>query len=976
MAIRNQKINETRKLSGNYTRGGLPTGLSPEDLKTILGYSNDPIFLYRANQSLINDKIKGLYNSGLYSVKTISKRTPDFISGTQKILDDGYNGKLYESGWLDEISVYNGQARPIRLGSNLFFDRTDLPYSDSKTSGVYIDEIWSGYNVDFDNTKVVGGYVLSGVDDLRATGSGDSIRYPYRNFYEIFDHEGTQIGDMGNYVFRSGGYNPDQEIGYNAIFFKSGLNKDNILDKNPQFLFLPNPVWAKSKNKSEIIDSGFYDLNVPRNFPSPAKERQNMIRWNVFIYTGLLNYIVRPNLNNVNNFLQQDSSQVYLTKKIQTIDKIIPIVPTIDRLDCTGIYPEIHTKRFSIFNRFPYPISVYCSTSSPGVTLEYPQSFMENKNFIWTTESGYHENFKIDKIAILSSRASANLNVKVDSSFLGKGNTGEKIYVHFITGAKNPISLNTLPLSGNPALELKSNGLVKTMQRQEYVSGLASSTKTIIVGVNSIENNSKISFDDFFFETRSGQNYYPIQEVGKPFELNYSGIKNKLNKSFGLTFYSTGVNMWTDSSTRIDLLNKINKVGQYDPITGTFKDIKTIYPLLSGEAYISLLSCPTWVDPKHKNSTFKWISGFGGLFTSPKPFNPYTGALQADMLFDFKLDEILPKNQNLSGHNVLVETRNGQAPIIRNHIQDIDLADLQMENIPVCLDRSKEYRFLQINNTDTQKLEFLASEKLLYKVYEPEYNATGAKNYRLVELKLTDETPNEITWTTNSNLSGKFKVVGKLNDNEIKVSSGVYDIYNFSSRIEFSNIDAYLKQDKFFAFVTSDGTGFKVTYNPKIKLSLDKSQQFNYLSISGATGISDFKFWKKKTTAPFLGSVTEFNFPNSVTGANVYAGSLSGIPLYNKTVSFDLPSDFSTQDEIYLGFKDQESLLPITFHNENINPSQVLLSGIPFGQYTLGQIPAPVFSGNLTFATSEKVIDVPIILSGIANQTFFGERRY
>jgi len=964
MAIEFKNSSNQRKSSVGNTRAGLPSDLTPEELKIILSYSNDEDFLLRANANLLSPKIKEHFNQGLYSPKTFSKRTSEFISGAQSLLNTNYSGKVYSSGYLDEISISNKQKNIIRLGSNLFYDRSDLPYSDSTTSGVYIDEIWSGYNIPWDNQKVLGGFVISGLDDLSDFPESGSIkRYPYKNFYEIFEHSGIQSGDMGNGLFASGGYLPNQFIGFNSIYFKSGLNKHNVLDKNPQFLFVPNPVWAKVNSKRSILNSGIFDyVSNPTNYPSPAKEKQNLIRWNVFIYTGNLNYKINPPSGDVySNYVENVVNKTETTLKLQPQNPVI-----IAGINATGIFPEILKNNFSISNRSVNPIAIYLSSSNPSIKFEYPDSFIQNKSFNITNESGYFESSKIDKIAILSSRASANLRAVIDTSLLAPGEIEEKIYIHYVTGLKNSDSGQTQRLDFDKKTDLKSNGLLNFARSSKIAgSGLASYTRELNLNITSIDNNSKITTDDFYFEIRSGNNYFPMKQIGQPFEYNISGLKDQNNAAFGLTFYSTGTNMWQDQATKVDLLNKIYKSGDYHPTTGKFKNIKNIYPLFNGEAYVSLHSHPEWIQPLNINVTLRWISGYSGFFNSWKGFNPATGALQGDISFKFKFNELLPKDSNPSGYNFILETRNNQAPILYSQNQNFDLAELSLDT-EIALDRSKSYRFLQINSVNNQKFGFLGQDKLSYKVYEPEYNSF---EYRIIDLELNNDTPDEISWTGNSNISGKFKVIGARN-NLKSVSSGVYDIYGFSNRIDYSEDKNYFLENKNFIFFTNfSGSGSSPRINPNLDLSLDQSYIFTYLTISGLTGASDFSFFKKRTSEPNVGFLENFSFPNSSTGNYQIVSTFSGVPLLNKQVVFDIPNSFDVNQEIYLGFNDKQRLLPIKFYKKEINSaSQILLTG----SNNFSNVAAPVHSGDLVFITtdSSKYISIPIITSGVAGQTF------
>jgi len=237
-----------------------------------------------ANQSLVTDEFKTIINEAKekgFVNKGFSKKTDSF---KQKILDlkqSNYNGKWYESGWYIKNPA---QVKFFHAASNgtIIYPRDNLPYTNSTSTGVYIDLIWSGYGHDFDNSKyVIGGYVDNAIDYDSTTQNGyvgDTGNFPYRNVNEIFDHKNRQIGDMGYnlFLYSEIGYEPNSEIGYNKIFFQSGLNRENI-NENTKILIYSSPKMQRNKNFRYLIN------NKRLRF----QEKLNEPRFFVFFYSGV-----------------------------------------------------------------------------------------------------------------------------------------------------------------------------------------------------------------------------------------------------------------------------------------------------------------------------------------------------------------------------------------------------------------------------------------------------------------------------------------------------------------------------------------------------------------------------------------------------------------------------------------------------------------------------------------------------------------
>lgn len=981
-------------------RCGLPANIPAEDLKKIMSYSSNENFLVYGDTSLLDSRTKQLIESGLFTNKSFSKRTDSAV--VTGLISQIYDGKIYTNNkWIDQISVLNDQKITLRYASNLFYKTGELPFSDEIRSGVYIDEKWSGFtDKSWDNSKVLGGFIISGIDSTGDFPSGDGNRFkfkPYKNFDEIFEHRDIQVGKMGDGAFLEGGYVPGQDIGYNEIYFKSGLNPNNILDKNPQFLYIPNPIYATVKRNAEIQEQS-NAVSIGKNFPVPSQEKQNVVRYHVFIYTGRLNYKVSP----ITPFIDAKADNFAGTKiQRNTFYRQGLSNPTRARvMRSSGIYPEIFSQTFSILNTGLRNEIYYVSTSNENIKIEDSPTDRINISYKWTDESGvhlpkYNPGTNIDNLYILGRNGSKNINFKIDTSLFGVGSfTGERIWVHRAKGRKNLHNQQWEMFSGN----LHLAQLRDDLRASDRISGFMVDTQEIVIDTTILNNNSSVTDDLYFFETKTGQNFNRVGLKDKPLVFDSNGIFNKRNDVFGITLYSTGSNIWgTDFRTSKDLWDKINRLGDYSN-TGIFRNMREIYPLSGAECYASVYSAPEWIKIKNDRLAFKWLSGYVGLFKNPpvisadpfntvvhnppaiayspayNAFNPSTGALQADLFFSINQENFLPRARNISGSNLIVHINNNNNVKVNN----FNLTQSNLDGASFSLKRGVEYRFLQVNKTNTHKFSILERGFIQnYKVYAPEYNDLTGFNYRLNTFRLDDSSPNKLTWIVSSGesitASGDFNVVGSDGQGYYRYVRSVpnnTDIYLLRPYYVFrktpgGGLDAPIIQDKRIRVFFNQNSTLNNIDNPTIRLSNSGNYKFYLDRSKVVTGQNLLRFFK----ADSQGQLQPFSFPDQ-TVSHVFLSNISGREEWRQSVSFSTNPSLNINDSYYYGFEDNSSFGSLKLYNTEYTNDL-----FPTGDYNFTSaamegvnLPNPVFSGNIDLITSDVTnipYRIPVIISGL-----------
>lgn len=678
---------------------------------------NSKLSLYRAS---LSDNFKRFANPDLMSKsifeakkeaeekqfvnKGISKKSLNFIKNLQNVKTQNYSGIWYESGWYEKTPVAGIFFNYPH--SSIIFNRNRLPYTTVDSTGVYIDNIvWSGSppplfpppptagrGLDFDNeNNVIGGFIDESINVDFQNQTGLSPDFPYRNVSEIFDHKNKQIGDLGINMFidKNSLYSQGEIIGYNQIYFQSGLNKNNI-DSATKILIFPSSKMIKNVNFRTVNEN-----NKRLNF----KEKLNEPRFIVFFYTGNLNFNFVPLaqtqqiLTGQGNFGYGSILQLKNTGYGQYANQNYQI-------NLNGIYPETFSRTFCIYNTGSVVVEGFA-----GISKEYSQVLnIENSNnislpYIYTNEN-IHGIVSGEPIyaSKLTLNANVNYNLKITT-------TGLKDYVDSVYTAY----VDIYKVTG-----YKKVGVSKTPTNLlgfEH-SGLLYDKKSFPVNIYLKNNQTKILIDDYFSVKVSGNKFASAIESNSIRPLSTSGFLDIKNKIFNLSFYSTGANV-TSGPVKADLDKKLFRQKEYSN-TGIHSGLKHIYPILSGESYLYAKADVNWIDIKNPNQNFKYVTGFTGNFINNN-YNPLPGSVTQDLVFEINTEKLLPNFRNTGSSNFVV-TISGNKYLF-NDLENID--DLIVEN--------KKYRFL---NTGSQIFDIVNKP---VSIYEAEYNKKTSNKYRLLE---------------------------------------------------------------------------------------------------------------------------------------------------------------------------------------------------------------------------------------------------
>jgi hypothetical protein len=984
-------------------RFGVTGNISPDLINDFIALKEET-FVENGNLNLIKSGFKVKINQADdlgFILKGISKKNDGYIDGIESKREDNYYGKWYREGWFSQKSLGEGDFS-FSYTNDIFYERNNLPYTDSKSTGLYIDEFWSGYNTRLDSSKyVIGGFINS--NTFASASDSETRPFPYKNFNEIFDHSGVQIGDMGaniaytninleeyNITGQIIGYETGQRIGYNKIFFLSGLNKDNINNYDYRILLIAD------KNQ----------FNKRKNITSSAKifgqidETPSQPRYNVFFYTGNLNVKYTPILNYNPNTLGWGSLYA------KNITGSLADINAGFNINVSGNYPQFFNRHFYIYNTGAINHTVYIGYDT-GI-FEIDDAFgLELSVQNWTAEQSGLFSGKFIKYYSLGKGAAIELPTKIYTDVITPiGNQSSRtrddyIYIYRDKAAKQEFinkiiipsgettstgiyqrssnnfttfygpngnyiiyrnarnkwyvfdsqlegdtyaSNNLLNWSGDSeTLEIQNS--LTTSQPSYTGSGIGIEENSIPVSIKVNYNNSNIFSDDYFHDYSINNNYSAYTKLNQGVSFNSTGIKNKNNKFFGLTLYATGGNLESEP-IKNDLTRKINRVGEYSS-TGVFKNIKTIYPLKAAEIYYYFNTDVNWIrNTNAEFQTFRWISGYSGFFTGSN-FNPTLGAVQQDVRFFIDTYNLLPNKENISGSNFTVTYGTG---IRFNNSTGI-----------LNLMRGKRYRFLQTNLTNTYPFTINADQT---RVFEPEYNKTVLNNYRLTEFNPNSNTSEKVYWTAGTGISGYFNIFG--NTEKIATTTtgvnltGTLKQYNFinynfnASRIPLINKN---KITGYLAFAepptyTTDNIDYKLMEN--LKLEKDKSYVFTNKFNKNDEPISGLglAFW----TGEIIYNESNLYYFNDYQKYYYTTGD-TRIDFTVFNIIDTLPQNIS----LYIGITGGRNIIgfPISIISENSYTEST-------GKYT--NITSPVFSGNLNIFTSNanNKFLIPFVFSGMS----------
>ena len=918
-------------------RLGITGNISAGLINDFIALKGD-VFVENGNLNLIKSDFKNKINQADnlgFILKGSSKKNQRFFESIEAKREQNYLGKWYRDGWFSQKGLAEGDVSFSYI-DDIYYSRENLPYTNAKSTGLYIDEIWSGYNTTIDSTN----YVIGGFVNENTFSTGASSRpFPYKNFNEIFDHSGVQIGDMGGniaysqtelsgYQVASGevlGYATGEKVGYNKIFFLSGLTKDNINNYDYRVLLITDRnKFNKRKNINTASDKIFGKI----------EETPNQPRYNVFFYTGNLNVKYTPILTNTPNTLGWGSLYATnITGNLSNINSGFNIA-------CSGTYPQFFIKDFYIYNTGVITQKFYFGKSDAQIIEEISESPNTiGNNYKWTNEQN----------SILSGK-------NIDLYSLGKNGVS-----YF------KIKINTKNITGN----INSNLITKNETLYIYratgenllpdITGLKSQRFEIPVNLNINFNNTNIFSDDYLYDFSSGR-YTPYILKGKICQFYNSGIINKNNKNFGLTLYATG-GILENPIIKNDLNKKIYKLNEYSS-TGIFKDIKTIYPLKQGEIYYNTSTNVPWLVPLNSaTQIFRWISGFSGFFTG-KQFNPISGAIQQDLRFTLNTDLMLPPKPNITGANFTVKFENG---------------NIQFNNSSGILNlfRGKKYRFLQINSGNSNPFEIKADQT---RIFEPEYNKKVLNNYRLIEFNPNSNTSDKIIWTAGGVYSGYFNIIGNTSKT-ITTTTGI----NLTGQFQEYNFITY----------SFDSTELPLTLRRTIRC---KSKQLTE-TLCTETIITGYSILPSFPT--YTIDNKNYQLMKDIVLEKNKSYVFSNVTNINDSTINKLGLAFWTGSELYnqsnLYYFNNYARLYLTTGNSRVNfnvftvPNTIsnnisLYLGITGGSYTLGlpvkiftgqnylestgnytQTTNPIFSGDLQVYTSNlnNNFKLPFVFSGI-----------
>jgi hypothetical protein len=749
--------------------------MDPKDIKYNI-IANEAKFKDFANPNLVSQTLKNYQQTPTF-IKGYSKKTKSYKDSIVSERQENYDGKWYESGWVinNQNNILANKITPLTFSyaDRYFRPLDEFPYSKSGSTGVYFNEIWSGYS---NNDKrlpsgLQTGMYLCGFINEDFSGTYTEVM-PYRNIFEFIDHKDIQVGDMGNRWFHSGEERVKGEfISKNNIYFLSGLGPKNLLDNNIQFL-----VFSDHIRNIRTTSEG-------RQLPEPIAfywypEKQNKTRYSVFIHTGNLNLIkipIQPQAKpttkqfGLGNLFQYKNSKWGLDNYA---------------IELTGIYPQTLTKTFSVANTGNNIIDIYFSPEDPTLELS-TKALRPRSDFIWT-----NENIRIypSGTTILTTSLAARSNLNID---LIIKTTGLASFLNTVV-TKN---IGFYQITGQ---QLISGSVYKPLAIQNNLP----------VKISCLTNNTKVKIDDFFFRSAiSGLSFTPTapsfaNTVGKNTFTFTTGGLNFDTRFFGLTYYSTGNNL-NQTQVAQDLNRKLKRLDQFSN-TGAFSGMRRVYPILSGESYLYVDSNRDWLNINSNENIFRWISGVSGMFSSPTSFNPITGALQVDVQMAIKPDNLLPNKPNESGSNFNVTFTGSKLGIINQAYPNnfiSNTANTGFISIPIILEKGKSYRFLQTDNTDVASIDFNIlpedANYFNYRVYEPDYNKVNNKNYKLTTINIPNSYNGSLllfqAYNGSRYWTGSFPIYSntgtavskKINDfSQTYTSSGEWFVFGFEPNIK------------------------------------------------------------------------------------------------------------------------------------------------------------------------------------------------
>lgn len=514
-------------MSTNYkttgTRVGLDPSISASQIDRIAAFSS----INNINLNLVDrsdrDFITG--NRLIKNYENINtKKTLQYSEKIEKKSNENYFGSNFASG---DIKSDNYDNLLLQSINPFGVPMQNIPYTTDRGTGFYINAKWSGYNYKWDANNVIAGMIHPKMSGINQAAKEDNKLFIYKNFNEIFLHSGHASGDIGIKANSTLIHSQNIPIKHNAIFFMSGLNKNNMLDYEKDA--------TKPKTKILFLRSNNYqDFSYHTLVKSydPIKEHFSPTtpRAAIFLYTGELPIIYsNRNTPSRNGFGYSAGFQKQLIGK--------KIINNNLSLNFTGVYPEYGNRNFTVFNTGSKQEYFYV-VPDDGITLTSKKAKAESLKHISRHMSNNVNINILPNIDYIHSGENNKLNLHIFNStinILGVGSPSNVNYKAEIdgevigTGIKTRY-INLYRITGVHYFNDKTG----TFLSQEY---------KIPVNTNIIYNQTKIISDDYFFSYDSKNVYRPSYKKGTPMVLTPSGILGIGGKSLNLTLYSTGNNL-------------------------------------------------------------------------------------------------------------------------------------------------------------------------------------------------------------------------------------------------------------------------------------------------------------------------------------------------------------------------------------------------------------------------------------------------
>jgi len=677
--------------------------------------------------------------------ESISKRTnQNYLNKLVSLRKEKYNSLWYESGWMQN---YRNTGIRIKFGSKTFFPTGELPYSTQNEQGYCLDRVLTA---NFEDSRGI----PYGKPDEYPDGlsSGEKFRIcgycslndpitkpfisPYKNVYELIDHSGYQIGSVGrNFYTRK----DLQKLGFSqerADYYvqgaESGTQTGRAITYNKVYLQdnIPNIDWC-IQNKCTFVYTNIIGQKNSQFHNPYATNKNDLVKYRIFAFSGSVYWKPTGNSPKVLSlgygpYFQPKNTGLY------------KLYNNNFNLNQSGTLNDEEIYDFAIFNTGDIPKNFYLSSQNSLIDI-VDQGYKETSFY-------YPDNTNLSGqlVKYYTVGKNSSITVHYKNNYLTSGrNTfttlpnGTKLYTN--TGA---LILNEV--TGTMLI----NGKLNFLASKKYIN----STLSII------SNNNRLLADDYFYFAKKGNNFLPMQKTGSNINYDINGkilINNSPidSKIFGLTLYATGKNIEAErSNLKLKLQSGIYSHPTYQAQTN-------IKISSSGDGLYYLNS---------DRQYFKYNQGFSGLFSgqndsvisTKNTFNPFTGAVQLDLLFKLNTD-VLPifNSADAKQHYVSVNFISG-ATYTGYKFYDT-VANLEKNLSELILKNGYTYNLLQTNLTEIRPLAVKGDISEL-KITTPNFNKISG-NYRLLQFYIPNHPTPKIEYFSASEnpVSGKLFVTGE-----------------------------------------------------------------------------------------------------------------------------------------------------------------------------------------------------------------------